>query len=122
FGMFGRTGTANAQCELLTLGFEPCAVWVSDAADPGQSVPWSIQARKRPTCSAESRGPVRGITKSFLAPATSWINLLPALSPGLITAPEFPPAIAPARESNRSPPDCADEPWQFWQRSLRIGS
>jgi len=53
---------------------------------------------------AVSRGPVKGITRSFLAPATSWINLLPALSPGLITAPEFPPAIAPARESNRSPP------------------
>ena len=68
------------------------------------------------------RGPSRGISLPSTSPATRWINLLWALFPGRITAPEYPPTRAVSRWSNRSPPNCRLDPWQRWHFPLRIGS
>ena len=112
-GGFGRCGGMKAQC--LTA---PAASLLTVS---GHSAPWSIQLRISPICAA-SRGLLRnGIRGALPIPATRLNNALSVALPGLIGAPEFPPANAGCIESSRRPFDCRSGPWQPTQYFSKIG-
>ena len=88
----------------------------------GQTLPWSIHARRIPTSSAFSGAPSGGMTACGSTPATRAISRLRSLSPAEITWPRSPPFSRASRLSNRNPDSCFFAPWQpqqFFSKSGR---
>ena len=92
-GTAGRCGALKPQW----------SAFFSPDAESGHTAPWSIHARRMPTCSAVSASPFFGIFKSSLRPDTACTIRLSEPLPAMITAPLSLPLSASDRRSNRKP-------------------
>ena len=128
FGSAPEWQAAHAAAKSGPISAAKVTGFTTSAIGPsGQTAPWSIQARKTPTCASVSFSDWPGLSLgggmsiSSMSPQTMWTSELFSLWPGTMVGPWSVSLKAPSLVSQRYLPFCFCAPWQEKQDSLSIG-